>query len=211
MILGFNADEVFRTAIEIEKNGIIFYRNGRNALAEDDVKEIFLQLEKDEEAHLHKLQKMRAELPPSAKRPTDYDPTDDIKRKADEETAQYIQDTADTNVFRNVENVEKYTNEIKTVEDALRLAIQFEKDAITFFLIMRDLTENDKGKQFVDGILSEEKNHLKKLSRRLRKEVGCEKMSIFRMPVCAGQTAMGAEQASAANLDEPCDDSRGAV
>ncbi|EFK08612.1 rubrerythrin [delta proteobacterium NaphS2] len=211
MILGFNADEVFRTAIEIEKNGVIFYKNGRNALAEDDVKEIFSQLEKDEEAHLDKLRKMRAELPSSAKQPTDYDPTDDIKRKTDEETNQYIQDTADMNVFRNVENVEKYTTEIKTVEDALRLAIQFEKDAITFFLIMRDLTEDDKGKQFVGGILSEEKEHLKILSRRLRKEVGCEKMSTFQMPVCANQTAMGPEQARAANLDEPCDDSRGAV
>ena len=176
MILGFNADEIFRMAIEIEKNGITFYKNGRNALTEDDVKGIFSQLEKDEEAHLDKLQKMRAELPPSAKKPTDYDPKDDIARKADEETNQYIRDTADMNVFRNVENVEKYTREIKTAEDALRLAIQFEKDAITFFLIMRDLTEDNKGIQFVDDILSEEKNHLKNLSRRLRNEVGCEKM-----------------------------------
>jgi hypothetical protein len=168
-------------------------------------------LEKDEQAHLEKLQKMQGELPPSAKQPTDYDPTDDVKRKAQEETNQYIQDTADMNVFRKVENVEKYAREIKTEEDVLRLAIQFEKDAITLFLIMRDLTEDDKGIQFVDDILSEEKNHLKELSRRLRNEVGCEKMSTFQMPVCSGQTAMGAEQASAANPDEPCDDGRGGV
>jgi len=74
---------------------------------------------------------------------------------------------------------------------------------------MRDLTEEDKGKQLVDNILTEEKNHLKNLSRRLRNEVGCKNMSVFQMPVCATQTAMGAEQARADNLDEPCDDARG--
>jgi len=152
---------------------------------------------------------MQMELPDSAKQKTDYGPSDDVKRKSDEELHQYIQDTADMNVFRNVENVKKYATEIKTVEDALRLAIQFEKDTITFFLIMRDLTEGDKGKQWVDDILTEEKNHLKNLSRRLGNEVGCKKMSVFQMPVCASQTAMGAEQARADNLDEPCDDARG--
>ncbi len=207
MILGFNADEVFRMAIEIKKNGIVFYKKGRDTL-DEDVKEIFSQLENEEKAHLEKLEKLRAELPASAKQPTDYDPSDDVNRNSDEEINQYIQDAADMNVFKNIGNVEKYVSEIKTAESALRLAIQFEKDAITFFLIMRDLTEDDKGKEFVDDILSAEKNHLKSLSRRLRDEVGCEKMSPFQVPVCASQTAMGPEQARAANPDEPCDDAR---
>jgi len=148
-------------------------------------------------------------LPESAKQRTVYDPSDDIKRKSDEETDQYIQDVAHMNVFRNSQNVERYVHEITSVEGVLRLAIQFEKDAITFYLILRDLTEEDKGREFLDDILAEEKSHLKKLSRRLRDEVGCEKMSVFQMPFCSSQTAMGAEQASAHNLDEPCDDARG--
>ena len=207
--MGFNADEVARMAMELKRNGITFYKKGRDALKDEDVKAIFFQLEKEEETHLHKLQKMLAAPTDSAKQKTDYGPSGDVKLKSDEEIHQYIQDTADMNVFRNVANVKKYASEIKTVEDALRLAIQFEKDTITFFLIMRDLTEEDKGKQWVDDILTEEKNHLKNLSRRLRNEVGCKNMSVFQMPVCASQTAMGAEQARADNLDEPCDDARG--
>lgn len=209
MILGFNADEVFRIAIEIEKNGITFYGKAKEILKDEEVKGIFSQLEKEEEQHLGNLEKMRAGLPASAKQRTVYDPSNDIKRTSDEETDQYIQDVAHMNVFRNSQNVEKYVNEIKTVEDALRLAIQFEKDSITFYLILRDLTEEDKGREFLDDILAEEKDHLKKLSRRLRDEVGCEKMSVFQMPFCSSQTAMGAEQARADNLDEPCDDARG--
>lgn len=207
--MGFNADEVARMAMELKKNGITFYKKGKDALTDEDVKTIFFRLEKEEETHLEKLQKMQAALTDSAKQRIDYGPSDDVKRKSDEEIHQYIQDTADMNIFRNVENVKKYASQIKTVEDALRLAIQFEKDTITFFLIMRDLTEEDKGKQLVDNILTEEKNHLKNLSRRLRNEVGCKNMSVFQMPVCATQTAMGAEQARADNLDEPCDDARG--
>jgi rubrerythrin len=209
MILGFNADEVFRIAIEIEKNGITFYGKAKEILKDEEVQGIFSQLEKEEEKHLGNLQKMRAGLPASAKQRTVYNPSNDIKRKSDEETDQYIQDVAHMNVFRNSQNVEKYVNETTTVEDALRLAIQFEKDSITFYLILRDLTEEDKGREFVNDILAEEKDHLKKLSRRLRDEVGCEKMSVFQMPFCSSQTAMSAEQARAENLDEPCDDARG--
>ncbi len=209
MILGFNADEIFGIAIDIEKNGIQFYEQARAAAIRDSVKEIFAELKAQEEQHLRELEQMRAELPESAKRPTDYDPADDVYRKREEEVEQYIRDTADMNVFRKPEHVEQYISEMDRVEDALRLAIQFEKDSITFYLILKDLTEEDKGKAFVDGILAGEKEHLKRLSRELREAVGCEKMHLYQMPACTTQTAMGAEQARTMNPDEPCDDSRG--
>ncbi|MDZ7695372.1 MAG: ferritin family protein [Deltaproteobacteria bacterium] len=208
MILGFNADEVFGIAIGIEKNGIQFYEKARAAATDDNVKAMFADLKDQEEKHLRELEQMRAELPDAARRPTDYDPSDDVYRKRDEEVAQYIRDTADMNVFRKTEHVERYIAEVRRVEDALRLAIRFEKDSITFYLILKDLTEEDKGKEFVDGILKEEKEHLKRLSRELRETVGCEKMSLYQMPACTTETAMGAEQARAMNPDEPCDDSR---
>jgi len=211
MILGFNADEVFRIAIEIEKNGITFYEKAEDAFQNDRLRQVFSHLKGEEEKHLKSLQQMQAELPNAAKRKTDYDPSDDVQRKAEEEINQYIQDTADMNVFRKPENVNRYINNLNRVEDALRLAIQFEKDSITFYLILRDLTEEDKGKDFVDEILAQEKEHLKSLSRELRDEVGHENLNVFQMPVCAGQTAMDAEQARAMNPDEPCDDSRAGV
>ncbi|MGM0427537.1 MAG: ferritin-like domain-containing protein [Thermodesulfobacteriota bacterium] len=209
MILGFNADEVFRVAIEIERNGITFYEKGKEALQDEKLKEVFSNLENEEKKHLASFEEMRAELPEAAKKSTDYDPADDIHRKADEEINQYIQDMADMNVFRKPENVDKYIRELRHVEDALRLGIRFEKDSIAFYLMLRDLTEEGKGREFVDDIIAQEGEHLKSLSRELRNEVGSEKLNVFQMPVCASQTAMGAEQSRAVNLDEPCDDSRG--
>ena len=211
MILGFYADEVFLIAIEIEKNGIAFYGRAKKALKNDNIKELFSRLENEEEKHLHNLQKMRAELPGSAKRKTDYHISSDVQTKADEEITNYVRDIADMNVFRKPQNVKNYINGIKTVEDALRMAIQFEKDSISFYLILRDLMEKDKEKGFVDDIISEEKEHLKDLAKELRNEVGRRNLNVFQLPVCAGQTAMDAEQARAGNLDEPCDDFRGGV
>lgn len=208
MILGFNADEVFRMAIEIEKNGITFYQKAKEALQDEKLKAVFSTLENEEKKHLASFEEMRAELPKAAKKSTDYDPADDIHRKADEEINQYIQDMADMNVFRKPENVDKYIRELRHVEDALRLGIRFEKDSITFYLMLKDLTEEDKGREFVDDIIAQEGEHLKRLSKELRNEVGCEKLNVFQMPVCASQTAMDAEQARAANPDEPCDDDR---
>ena len=209
MILGFNADEVFGIAIDIEKNGIQFYEQARAAAVHDSVKEMFAELKAQEETHLRDLEQMRADLPESAKRPTDYDPSDDVYREREEEVGQYIRDMADMNVFHHPEDVAKYASEMRSAEDAVRLAIRFEKDSITFYLMMKDLTEEDKGKAFVDRILNEEKEHLKRLSRELREKVGCDKMSLYQMPACTTQTAMGAEQARTMNPDEPCDDSRG--
>ncbi|MFO7986443.1 MAG: ferritin family protein [Desulfatiglandaceae bacterium] len=209
MILGFNADEVFRIAIEIEKNGITFYQKAKDVLQSDKLSPVFSHLKEEEEKHLNSFQDMRAKLPEEAKRKTDYDPSNDVQRNADEEINQYIRDMADMNVFRKPENVDRYISNLRHVEDALRLAIQFEKDSITFYLMLRDLTGEGKGRDFVDDIIAQEGEHLRSLSRELRNEVGCEKLNVFQMPVCASQTAMDAEQARAVNLDEPCDDSRG--
>ena len=87
------------------------------------------------------------------------------------------------NVFRKNENVHKYINELRHVEDALRLGIQFEKDSIVFYMILLDLTEEDKGKEFINEIIAQEAQHLKSLSRELRNQVGCEKMNAFQMPI----------------------------
>ena len=51
--------------------------------------------------------------------------------------------------------------------DALKLAIQFEKDSILFFLLMQDETEKGKGKELISQLTNEEKAHLRMLSKEL--------------------------------------------
>ena len=71
MILGFNADEVFRVAIEIENNGILFYQKAYEFLQDENLKQVFLELKDKEEKHRTAFQDMRARLPESARRITD--------------------------------------------------------------------------------------------------------------------------------------------
>jgi len=45
MTLGFNAYEVFRVAIEIEKNGITFYQKAKESLQDENLNQVFMKLE----------------------------------------------------------------------------------------------------------------------------------------------------------------------
>ncbi len=59
--------------------------------------------------------------------------------------------------------------QVKTTADALKLAIQFEKDSVLFFLSMQDATCDDKGRDLIQLLVKEEQEHLKRLSLELRK------------------------------------------
>ena len=67
------------------------------------------------------------------------------------------------NVFRSDIALEEALAGVRSAVDALKLAIQFEKDSITFFLGMQDATEEKKGREFIGQLVEEEKEHLKKL------------------------------------------------
>jgi rubrerythrin len=81
---------------------------------------------------------------------------------------------ADMHIFRSDLDMEEELSRVKNLEDALNLGIQFEKDSIIFFLIMRDATEEKKGREFIGQLVDEEKEHLRKLSLELRKHSGQE-------------------------------------
>jgi len=71
---------------------------------------------------------------------------------------------ADTHVFRSSEEVDKKLEAVNSAQDALRLAIGFEKDSIIFFLLMQDNTDEKRGKKLIGQLLKEEQDHLRKLS-----------------------------------------------
>ena len=52
MIYGFNADEVFQIAIDIEENGKHFYEKAMDIVDNPDVKAVLGSLAKDEAEHL---------------------------------------------------------------------------------------------------------------------------------------------------------------
>lgn len=74
---------------------------------------------------------------------------------------------AGMHVFRTDEDVDRRLAGIASAEDALKLAIQFEKDSIVFFLTMKDKTEEAQGRNMIDQLVKEELTHHKQLSLQL--------------------------------------------
>ena len=161
MIYGFNANEVFQIAIDIEENGKRFYEKAMDIVDDPDVKGLLAFLAQEEVEHLKRFTELKAQLPRTATEDTVWDPENEMN--------QYLQMMADMHVFRSDFDIEKELSQAKNPEDILKLGIQFEKDSIIFFLTMQDATEEKKGREFIGQLIDEEKEHLRKLSLELKK------------------------------------------
>ena len=161
MYLGFNADEIFSVAIEIEENGRVFYGKARELTDNKEVRNLFSYLEQAEINHKEKFTELRSRLPDKATSEAVWDP--------DNEDDEYLKILADTNVFRKDTDVKDKLSRISDFTDSLKLAIQFEKDSILFYSFIKDFTDKSKGREFIDKIIDEEKKHLRELSRELNR------------------------------------------
>jgi len=161
VIYGFNANEIFQIAIEIEGNGKRFYEKAMDLVDDADVKELLASLAQEEAEHLKRFTELKARLPKAATEDTIWDPENEMNR--------YLQMMADMHVFRSDFDVEEELSQVKNPKDVLKIGIQFEKDSIIFFLTMQDATEGEKGREFIGQLVNEEKKHLGKLSMELRK------------------------------------------
>jgi rubrerythrin len=161
VIYGFNANEVFQMAIDVEKNGYFFYQQAQELIADSGIRDVFARLAEAEIEHERRFVALKSQLPESAKKSTVWDP--------DNETDQYLQMMAGMHVFKSSVAVKEALDGIRSAAEALKLAIQFEKDSITFFLAIQDATEGKQGKGLITQLVEEEKGHLRKLTIELAK------------------------------------------
>lgn len=161
MIFNFNAADVFQVAVQIEENGKKFYEQSLTCIDDPEVKKLFEELAREEMEHKKKFESLLAELPKEAATPTVFDP--------ENKEAEYIQMMADQHVFAKGGSVDSKVCELKEMEDALRLAIDFEKDSVIFFLSMQEATDTRKGKELISLLVKEEQEHLRRLSVELHR------------------------------------------
>ena len=116
MIYGFNANEIFQIAIDIEENGKRFYEKAIDLVDNPDVKALLASLAQEEVEHLKRFAELKAQVPKAATEDTIWDP--------EHEMNQYLQMMADMNVFRSDVDMEEELSSVKNLEDVLRLGIQ---------------------------------------------------------------------------------------
>jgi rubrerythrin len=149
----FTADEIFEMAEQMERNGAAFYRSAAKGAEDATSKQLLEQLAAMEDDHEITFASLRKELTAAMKGSTVFDPQD--------ETAMYLKALADTRVF-----FEK-TIDATSMKSILKAAIEAEKDAIVFYLGLKDAVPETSGKEKIEGIIKEEMGHIRSLSKKL--------------------------------------------
>ncbi len=153
MTSDFNASDIFDIAIQIEQNGAEFYKTAADKAASGDHKDFLLELAAMEEDHEKTFAALKKELSENDMLPAVFDPED--------ENALYLKALADMRVFFDKDFP---GNDFKQV---MKSAIQAEKDSIVFYLGMKAMVPEKRGKDKIDAIIKEEMGHIRILARKM--------------------------------------------
>jgi len=158
MALSFNMDEILKMAEQIERNGSRFYRLAAESSADEATKSKLLELANMEDSHEKTFAVLRSELSGRETQSIAFDPNG--------ETEQYLMAMADGNVFdRTADPADLVAG--KSLKDLLTVAIGLEKESILFYLGLRDLVPETRGREKVDGIVKEEMSHITLLRNQI--------------------------------------------
>ena len=160
---GFNADEIFEIAEQIERNGGAFYRRVAEMISGDDIHKFFIELADMEAKHERVFAAMRSELRGKEREAQVFDPED--------ESSLYLKALADLRVFDSKQEAEfasiEQLPENQRMVEVLKKAIGMEKESIVFYSGMKGLILENSGKERIDHIIDEEMKHIRLLSSRL--------------------------------------------
>ncbi len=148
----FFAKEILEAAIQIEKNGQLFYELMGEKAADRSALEVFKRLAAQEKEHLAHLRELAGSL---------ADPPETWER---EEFSMYMAELAESHVFAADGSGEKAARELAGDLAAVELGIRFEKDTLLFMEGLRGMIRKEE-KQVLERLLEWERAHLVELVR----------------------------------------------
>jgi rubrerythrin len=160
MSVFFNAKEVAELGIEIEKNGEMFYSEALRSKPGTEVRCLLEWLAAEERVHKTIFEEMLRDLEKREKFHMNVD---------EEEYHTYLKDLADSHIFRKPEEVKNMLDRHAKGVELLDLALRFEKDSILLFQQMKKVTPPELGQKEIDRLITEEADHVKKISDLRRK------------------------------------------
>ena len=161
MGISFNADEVFEMGMDIEQNGEAYYRKAAELTEDPEIKKIFNDLMTAEQQHYETFKKLRENLPAKDTTPLVSDP--------DDQEYLYLDALVKSRLFNNVREAEEAVSKASGPIETLKGALIFEKDTILFFTEMKGRTREDLGKNEIDRLIAEEREHVIWISGMIRK------------------------------------------
>jgi rubrerythrin len=156
MSRSLTAQEIFEVAIQIERDGKVFYRRAAE-LFDGGIKRTVLGLAEMEEAHETFFIQLKERLFKPDDKSANFDPNGEAER--------YLTALAHDQVFDLNQSADETWLENSSVDDILKLAIQREKDSVVYYLGLKEVVEDALGKSKIDDIVKEEMKHISLLTQ----------------------------------------------
>ncbi|MBU1124959.1 MAG: hypothetical protein KKC84_02955 [Candidatus Omnitrophica bacterium] len=144
----FHIAEIVDLGIEKEKKRRDFYALAAQRFQDNtQLKELFVRLTDWEDQHIKKFTEIRQSLNET-----------EAAESYPGELSGYMQLLVDEQLYQEVSS-EKFSANIKTVQDAIDYGIRFEKEAILFFIEVLSYAQ-EKEKETIKKLIAEEKEHI---------------------------------------------------
>jgi rubrerythrin len=136
--------DAIKTAIQMEKDGYAFYKKAAVQTSSEMGRSIFKSLADDEQLHLDVFQKMFED---KVGKNEWADLVDSSKK--------YVNLPIFPKDLKEVDGVNPDTNEL----DALRMGMDSEKEAIDYYMKIKENSRDNEIKEIIDKIIEQENNH----------------------------------------------------
>ncbi len=141
----FSLSEVIEEAVQTEKLGYQFYTSMSRKFADNkNLRELFDTLAVKEQGHEKKFSDLRGRA--SRDERVDWD-----------EVSKYLRAIVESEFFLGKGKALPSLDSVKTVGEAVKFALSFEKETLLYFHAIREAV---KEKGVVDEIIAEEKSHI---------------------------------------------------
>ena len=142
----FNITEIIDLAIQIEKNGEKIYRNALQTVSNPSISEILQKLADEEVQHIEWFSKLKQKVQSIPEDP-----------QLEEMKKSILGSVLGDQSF-SLQEVD--LSRIRSTTDLLKSAIEFEKDTILFYEMIRPLMDDDESLNDLDRIITEENQHI---------------------------------------------------
>ena len=146
----FSITEIFDVAQRLEKNGETAYRKSSELAANPKLEKVLVFLADEETKHAQWILELKKTFEKGERNPI-----------LEEMSLSLIQDFIGDQTF-SLKDVD--FSVIKSQKDWIRIFIEFEKDTILFYEMLKPFVLETESSKILDLIIQEENNHIKKLN-----------------------------------------------
>ncbi len=154
--MSFSVDEILEMAVQIERNGVTFYRRVAEVATSPTCKKLLLSLADMEDEHRVLMQSMKASLPANSDLADEFGDAD--------EALHFIREVADGHIFDVQIDPTAILTGSESEEEILSTAIGLEKESIVYYSALAELLGDAPDAEKVRAVIREEMSHIAELS-----------------------------------------------